>query len=91
MVILGNAEPDRERKRLCRLDRGRGRKRRRRCDGRRLIPISLANFTLTSIGPTSARPPASNTKGTLFVDTTIGAVVANDGVIWRSVVNGLPV
>ena len=53
------------------------------------IAINFANLSTISIGPASGRPPAS--KGSIYNDQTLNAIIAGDGVCWRNVVSGNPV
>lgn len=49
------------------------------------------------VGPTSARPTLQNDArtaimaGTLFIDTTLSAVIVWDGSVWRNIVTGAAV
>ena len=41
------------------------------------------------VGTTSGRPPAASvSRGDLFYDKTIGALIVSDGATWRSPVDG---
>lgn len=42
---------------------------------------------IAASGPTSSRP-APTTRGELFIDTTLNAMIAADGRVWRDVLTG---
>ena len=52
---------------------------------------------LGPVGPTSARPPSSDTlpfwakPGTFYFDTTLSAWIVFDGAVWRSTTTGAQV
>lgn|SRR4051794_9796145 len=51
---------------------------------------------ITPSGPTSARPvnkdgPYAAARGSLFYDTTLGALIVHDGATWRSPATGAAV
>ena len=48
-------------------------------------------FAMIGQSGTTAQRPTTPTPGVLFVDTTVGAVIAWDGAAWRNVVTGASV